>query len=126
MQENTITTEYIEIMVIEFYSRIIEDEKTSKFFIDMLDADMESQKWQEHIKLITNFLASTVISSVKAFKGSPFAPNACLAGLQKEIFEQWLTLLNETATDIFDENGANTFKELSKTISADFMKNLGV
>ena len=55
-KHNSITKENINEMVITFYTKILkEDGEVAQVFKEKLGADIESDIWQEHIKILTNF-----------------------------------------------------------------------
>ena len=125
MQNNEITKENINQLVVTFYTKVLKDEKISPFFIGKLGADMKSEIWQKHITLLTNFWFT--ISFVRGeYNGSPFAPHMQISGLDRESFERWLKLFFEALDNIYVEDIALKFKERASIIASNFMRNLSI
>ncbi len=125
MPANEITKENIEIMVMDFYRRVLKDETVGPFFIAKLGDDMSNEYWQPHLKLLVDFWASIALGD-PSYRGNPFAPHMSLGELKRETFEQWLTLFYATLDEVYEPQIANRFKERSSIIAGNFMRNLGL
>ena len=125
MQSNEITKENINKLVVTFYTKVLKDEKISPFFIEKLGADMKSEIWQKHIKLLTDFWF-TISFGYGEYKGSPFAPHMQISGLDRESFETWIKLFFESLDKIYVEDIAIKFKERASIIAGNFMRNLSI
>lgn len=125
MLDNKINETNINLLVKVFYSKVLKDEIISPFFIDKLGNKMDSEEWQKHIVIISDFWL-TVSTGKGTYNGSPFAPHMQINGLKKESFERWLKLFFETLDEIFIEEIANSFKKRSSIIASNFIRNLGI
>jgi len=125
MQENTITKENIEVMVINFYRRVLKDDIVGPFFIAKLGDDMNNEYWKPHLKLLIDFWASIALNDT-SYRGNPFAPHMYLGELKRETFEQWLVLFYATLDEVYEPAVADQFKERSSIIAGNFMRNLGL
>ena len=99
MQSNEITKENINKLVITFYTKVLKDEKISPFFIEKLGADMKSQIWQKHIKLLTDFWYTRSFGHGD-YNGSPFAPHMQISGLDRESSAILLSLITGSTNSL--------------------------
>ena len=125
MQSNEITKENINKLVITFYTKVMKNEKISRFFIEKLGPDMKSEIWQKHITLLTDFWY-TISFGRGNYNGSPFAPHMQISGLDRESFETWLKLFFESLDKLYTEDIALKFKERASIIASNFMRNLSI
>ncbi|SFV69427.1 Truncated hemoglobins [hydrothermal vent metagenome] len=125
MQANTVSRENIEIMVMRFYRKVLQDDTVGPFFIAKLGKNMDSEAWRVHLKLLVDFWASIALGDA-AYRGNPFAPHMYLGELKRETFEQWLQLFYATLDEVFIPRIADQFKERSSIIAGNFMRNLGI
>ena len=125
MQNNEITKENINQLVVTFYTKVLKNEKISPFFIEKLGPDMKSEIWQKHITLLTDFWY-TISFGRGNYNGSPFAPHMQISGLDRESFETWLKLFFEALDKIYVEDIALKFKERASIIASNFMRNLSI
>ena len=125
MQNNEITKENINQLVVTFYTKVLKNEKISPFFIEKLGPDMKSEIWQKHITLLTDFWY-TISFGRGNYNGSPFAPHMQISGLDRESFETWLKLFFESLDKLYTEDIALKFKERASIIASNFMRNLSI
>ena len=125
MLTNEINKENVDLLVTNFYTKVLEDELISPFFIKKLGKKLDSKVWQKHIVLISNFWY-TIATGKGIYSGSPFAPHMQIEGLKRESFERWLKLFFETLDEIYVTDIANAFKERSSIIASNFMRNLAL
>ena len=123
MLNNEVTKENLNKMVILFYTKVLKDEIVGPFFIEKLGDDLKSDTWAVHLELLTNFWASISLGD-SAYKGNPFAPHADIKGLSTEAFKRWLELFALTLDAIYVPEIANFFKQRSRVIAGNFMRNL--
>lgn len=123
MLAKEITKDNIDLLVITFYTKVLENETISPFFIKKLGKKIDSKVWQKHIVLISDFWY-TLSTGKGTYNSSPFAPHLKIEGLKKESFKMWLKLFFETLDEIFEEDIAMLFKERSTIIASNFMRNL--
>ena len=125
MLANEITKENIEIMVMNFYRRVLKDDIIGPFFIAKLGDDMTNEYWKPHLEILVNFWASIALNDA-SYRGNPFAPHMYLGELNREVFEQWLNLFFATLDEVYEPQVADIFKERSSIIAGNFMRNLGL
>ncbi len=125
MLANEITKENIEIMVMNFYRRVLKDDIVGPFFIAKLGDDMTNEYWEPHLELLVNFWASIALNDA-SYRGNPFAPHMYLGELSREVFEQWLKLFYSTLDEVYEPQVSDQFKERSSIIAGNFMRNLGL
>jgi len=125
MPANEITKNTIETMVLNFYRRVLQDDIVGPFFVAKLGEDLENEYWKPHLELLINFWASIALGDT-SYRGNPFAPHLYLGELNREIFEQWLTLFFATLDEVYEPQVAELFKERSTIIAGNFMRNLGI
>jgi len=125
MLANEITRENIEIMVMNFYRRVLQDDLVGPFFTAKLGDDMTNEHWEPHLKLLIDFWASIALND-SSYRGNPFAPHMYLGELSSEVFEQWLKLFYATLDEVYEPQTADQFKERSSIIAGNFMRNLGL
>jgi len=119
----SIDDENIEKLVRTFYPEVIEDEMIGPFFIEKLGNDINSDIWEEHLVLLTQFWRFVTLYDDE-YKGNPLRPHFDIAGLSKEAFERWLVLFYETVDCVYDENSGALFKQKSTEIAENFMRRL--
>lgn len=125
MLANEITRENIEVMVMNFYRRVLKDEIVGPFFIAKLGDDMNNEYWKPHLKLLIDFWASIALGD-PSYRGNPFAPHMYLGELNRAVFEQWLKLFYATLDEVYEPQIADQFKERSSIIAGNFMRNLHI
>lgn len=83
----------IELLVNKFYDKVNADAKISKFFNEIVQVD-----WNLHLPKMYNFW-ETLLFGKKAFKGNPMLVHILISKkemIEKEHFNQWLSLWQET------------------------------
>jgi len=124
MLADQITKDNIETMVMNFYARVLKDDIVGPFFIEELGEDMDNKYWKPHLKKLVNFWATTVLED-NSYTRDPFNPHMVM-DLETETFDRWLKLFFETLEEVYEPQMADIFKEKSRNIAQDFMRNLGL
>jgi len=124
MKADTLTKENIRELVDTFYPTILADGITAPFFIAKLGSDIDSQIWQEHLELLSNFWSSIALGDGK-YSGNPLGAHFNL-DLTKEAFDRWLELFAQAIDRVYEPETGTFFKERSQTIGRNFMVNLGI
>jgi hemoglobin len=87
-------------LVHNFYGRVREDETLGPVFSDAI-AD-----WPHHLGKMVDFWSSVMLTSGR-YKGNPMMMHLKhIARIRPEMFESWLQLWRETASETLDEAGA--------------------
>lgn len=89
-----ITFENVKLLVDSFYRKVREDELLAPIFNERI-----GDKWPEHLEKMYRFW-QTVLLREHTYLGSPFTPHAYLP-VNKEHFNRWLKLFNETINEHF-------------------------
>ena len=93
-REMEITQSALERVVSRFYARVREDACLAPVFNDAV-AD-----WPDHLEKLANFWSSVMLGS-GLYKGNPVVAHLKQkARITPELFERWLTLWNQTTTDV--------------------------
>lgn len=85
----------IKIMVNEFYQKVREDELLAPIFNFRL-----STHWEPHLEKMYTFW-NAALFGVKEYNGNPFIKHATME-LEKEHFNRWINLFNETINKNFE------------------------
>ena len=125
MLANEITKEYLNSMVVRFYTNILKDGTLSPFFVKKFGKDMSSSKWKHHIELLTNFWASIALEDSE-YRGNPFSPDRLLMGIDTHTSGQWFKLFYEVVDGLYEPELAEILKERYSVMVGNFMRNLGV
>lgn len=125
MKYKEINRANIEVLVKDFYSRVLLDKSISDFFISNLGSDMKSDLWKNHIETLSDFWYKITLGE-GSYRGNPFAEHLKLKGLKAQSFKAWLFLFFLSVDSIYCEDIAFLFKEKSTMIAGNFMKNLGL
>lgn len=121
--ENTINHENIEKLVRTFYPTVLRDALVGPFFVDKLGDDINSDVWEEHLVLISQFWAFVALGD-ESYAGRPMAPHFEMEGISRKAFEQWLKLFAEAIDEVYLPNIGEYFKTRSVDIAENFMRNL--
>jgi hemoglobin len=87
-----ITDAMIATLVQRFYERAREDALIGPIFMGAV------QQWDEHIANITDFWSSVMLRTGR-YQGRPMRPHLILP-LEAHHFDRWLSLFEETATEV--------------------------
>lgn len=109
MGNNDITTrEDVELLVDQFYAKVLDDHKLGYIFKDVAKIDLKN-----HMPTMYDFWESTLFHKT-LYRGNPMKIHLDLnekEKLKKAHFDQWLRLFNETVDQFFTGEKA----ELAKT-----------
>lgn len=97
------TVEDVRLMVDTFYGEVRKDALLGPIFNQVIQ-----DRWPEHLEKMYRFW-QTVLLQEHTYKGSPFAPHACLP-LQAVHFERWKLLFFATLDGLFDGEKAEEAK----------------
>lgn len=86
----------LKLLVYRFYARVREDAMIGPLFNSAI-AD-----WPEHLEKLSTFWSSVMLTSGR-YKGNPMAVHMRHANhIEPEMFDRWLSLWRETATELLD------------------------
>lgn len=121
----SINEENIEILVRTFYSHVLEDEVLAPFFIDKLGDNIQSNAWEEHLLLLTEFWKFVALG-YDEYTGNPLQPHYVIDGLTQAAFASWLKLFHHTVDTIYIPSVGEYFKQKSTNIAENFMRKLSL
>lgn len=120
---DTVDRSTVNVMVRQFYVTLLEDELTSPYFINSLGADLDGEKWKDHLTTLDNFWL-LMMTGKPGYGGHPFPPHAFLGELYPETFERWLKLFKIAVNQYFIPEIADKFYKKSEVFAKQFMDNL--
>ncbi len=97
----------VELLVDEFYKKVVDDEIIGYIFNEVADFS-----WEKHIPVMYSFW-ETILFGVMSYKGNPMIAHIELnkkTPLQEAHFEQWKKLFFETIDSLFEGEKANDAK----------------
>lgn len=95
--------EQIIILVDNFYTKIRKDELLKDIFENVIQ-----DRWPEHLEKMYKFW-QTILLDERMYSGQPFPPHANLP-VEKEHFDRWLILFEETLCEHFHGKAVNVAK----------------
>ena len=94
MKKDIENIEDVKLLVDTFYAKVREDDQLKDIFNERIQ-----DRWPEHLEKMYRFW-QTVLLDEHTYYGSPFVPHAQLP-VEKEHFNQWITLFYATVDDLF-------------------------
>lgn len=114
MKKQIETKEDVHLLVTTFYNKILKDEMLSPFFSYIRD-----NHWDKHLQLLESFW-NNILFYTGNYYGNPLEVHKTLhhfKTLQRENFERWLQLFNETVNDLFEGEKAELAKQRAISIA---------
>ena len=121
----SINEENIEILVRTFYPLVLKDSTLAPFFIEKLGDDIQSETWEEHLLLLTEFWKFVALG-YDEYTGNPLQPHFDITSLSREAFTSWLTLFHQTVDTCYTTETGEYFKQKSNDIAQNFMRRLNL
>jgi len=95
-----ITEQQLEQLVDRFYAKVREDEVLGPVF------NAAVQDWPEHLEKLTAFWSSVMLTTGR-YKGNPMIAHLKHESvIEPAMFDRWLQLWRETASEVLDDAGA--------------------
>src|SRR3954463_7792578 len=107
-----ITEDAIAILIDTFYARVRRHAELGPVF----NAAIAEDEWPEHLLTMQRFWSSVMLTSGR-YSGNPVAVHRAVAGLERALFTDWLTLFSETASELFDAGPASEFAAKAQRIA---------
>lgn len=107
------TIDDIKVLVDTFYGTVQKDDLIGPIFNEKLDG-----RWSEHLAKMYTFW-QTILLDEYTYSGRPFPPHAQLP-IEKEHFERWLTLFNQTVDSLYEGAVAEEAKSRGNKMAALF------
>jgi hemoglobin len=109
----TITEDSIATLVDAFYARVRRHPALGPVF----EMAISEEAWPEHLVTMQRFWSSVILASGR-YSGNPVAVHRPVAGIERSLFAEWLTLFSETASELFETAPASEFATTAKRIAA--------
>lgn len=100
----------VELLVNTFYDKVRKDESLAAIFNPII-----KDNWNVHLQRMTDFW-STLLLYTRKYKDDPLTKHLPLA-LEKEHFDKWLKLFNETIDDLFEGEIAENARKRANSIA---------
>jgi hemoglobin len=111
MKFDSVTDDHIVTLVDRFYDRIREDAELGPVFEDVV-----AGHWDKHLTTMYRFWSSVMLKT-GTYHGSPMQAHMRIPGLRPDLFPRWLTLFEQTVTDMFEPEPASHFLERANRIA---------
>ena len=111
MKFDSVTDDHIVILVDRFYDRIREDAELGPVFEDVV-----AGHWDKHLTTMYWFWSSVMLKT-GTYHGSPMQAHMRVPGLRPDLFPRWLTLFEQTVTEMFEPEPAGRFLERANRIA---------
>ena len=108
----TITEDAIAILVDTFYARV----RCHPALGPVFEAAIAEEEWPEHLETMRRFWSSVMLTSGR-YSGNPVAVHRAVAGIERPLFADWLTLFTETASELFNAGPASEFAAKAQRIA---------
>lgn len=119
----SIDEQNIEILVREFYTRVLQDTILAPFFILKLGENIQSDTWEEHLLVLIEFWKKQALG-YGHYDASPLQPHFNIEGLTLEAFEIWLKTFHTTIDSLYTISAGKFFKDKSTDIAENFIRRL--
>ncbi len=104
----------IELLVDEFYLKVVEDDKIGYFFNEVVKVD-----WTKHKPIMYDFWETMILGNM-IYQGNPMTKHMDLTKktpLKKEHFDQWMELWVETVNEFFSGKNADEAIQRAKNVA---------
>lgn len=101
-------------LVNTFYDKVKPDESIGHFFNKVVQVD-----WEKHLPVMYNFWEN-IIFHTGSYTGNPMNAHMLIHGkspIQKEHFNRWIQLFNETVDELFEGTKAEQTKQRALSIA---------
>src|SRR3954447_16573635 len=95
-----------------FYARIRHDTVLGPIF----EAAIAPDEWPAHMATMRRFWSSVMLASGR-YSGDPVGVHRAVAGLERSMFERWLSLFAATAEELFEPDTAAQFVTKARRIA---------
>jgi hemoglobin len=111
-----LTEDHIASVVTAFYAKVRADPALGPVFARAIP----DEAWPEHLSIIRDFWSTVMLKSGR-YHRNPFSAHQRVAGINRELFEQWLALWGETCRELLPAAAADAM--LTKAVMiADSLK----
>lgn len=103
----------IECLVLDFYSRVREDDDLGAIF------DSKIRDWDPHLRTMMDFWSSVTLMTGR-YKGQPMQKHRMLTSVDPAHFDRWLALFRESARSVATPGAAEVFIGCAERIAGSF------
>ncbi len=114
MKADDITEATITRLVYDFYTKVRADGALGSIFVAAIGED--DTKWEPHLQRMVDFWSSIMLTNGR-YHGNPFKKHKDLPPFDISLFDRWLELFFETATELYTQPTADRFIEKSQRIA---------
>ena len=107
-----VTEASIALLIDRFYATVRRDPVLGPVFETAIAED----EWPEHLATMRRFWSSVMLTSGR-YSGNPVAVHRAVQGLERPMFDRWLTLFEATASDLFAPEPAGIFATKARRIA---------
>lgn len=108
------TREDIDLLIKEFYSKIMTDREIGHFFTQVVQLNLET-----HLPKIADFWETTLFHKA-VYKGNPITPHLDMhekSPMTKTHFDQWVKVFCETVEEYFSGPKAEMAKQRAQSVA---------
>jgi len=102
----------IALLIERFYAAVRHDPVLAEVF----ESAIADDEWPEHLATMRRFWSSVMLASGR-YSGNPVAVHRAVQGLERPMFERWLTLFEATAAEVFAPTQAALFVDKARRIA---------
>lgn len=122
MNKFDITSEQIQLVVTEFYSRIRSDQELGPIFNAAIGTS--AADWRAHEAKIASFWRNAA-GLDRSYSGNPMLVHVKNSKVQPEHFSRWLRIFRDTAEDILPDGAAHGLADLADRIGQSLAMGIG-
>jgi hemoglobin len=108
----TIDEASIALLIDRFYTAVRRDPVLAPVFESMI----ANEEWPEHLATMRRFWSSVMLTSGR-YSGNPVAVHRAVRGLERPMFDRWLSLFEATAAGLFEPERAALFTSKARRIA---------
>ena len=108
----TITEASIAVLIDAFYARV----RCHPALGPIFEAAIAEDEWSEHLETMRCFWSSVMLTSGR-YSGNPVAVHRAVAGIERPLFDDWLALFTQTASELFEVGPASEFAAKAQRIA---------